>query len=53
MSPCKIQSSHPGAFSEDGNTIACVAELSEDDGSTWEKDLELTYRRDQSSSPAA
>jgi hypothetical protein len=33
-----------GAFSEDGNTITCHGELSRD-GSNWEPDLSVTYRR--------
>ena len=33
-----------GTFSDDGNTITGVAQLSRD-GSTWEDDLAITYRR--------
>lgn len=33
-----------GTFSDDGNTISGVWELSRD-GSTWDKDFELTFRR--------
>ena len=33
-----------GTFSADGNTIAGVAELSQD-GATWEEDLRITYKR--------
>jgi hypothetical protein len=32
-------------FSEDNNTIHGQAELSTDDGATWEHDLAITYRR--------
>ena len=34
-----------GTIVDDGNTIASTGELSKDNGSTWEKDLALTYRR--------
>ena len=33
-----------GTFSDDGNTITGQSQLSED-GSTWENDLAITYRR--------
>jgi hypothetical protein len=33
-----------GTFSDDGNTITGLAELSQD-GSTWDDDLAITYRR--------
>jgi hypothetical protein len=33
-----------GTFSDDGNTITGLAELSQD-GSTWDADLAITYRR--------
>jgi hypothetical protein len=33
-----------GTFSADGNTIAVRGELARD-GSTWERDLDVTYRR--------
>ena len=33
-----------GTFSEDGNTITGLFQLSRDD-STWDDDLEITYRR--------
>ena len=33
-----------GTFDEDGNTISCLWELCQDD-STWNDDLEITYRR--------
>jgi hypothetical protein len=32
-------------FSDDGNVITGQAELSRDDGGTWEDDLAITYRR--------
>jgi len=35
-----------GTFSEDGKTITCQGELSRD-GTYWEKDLDVTYRRKQ------
>jgi hypothetical protein len=34
-----------GAFSPDGSTISGRTERSEDDGTTWELDMEITYRR--------
>ena len=34
-----------GTFGPDGSTITGRAERSEDDGASWELDLELTYRR--------
>ena len=33
-----------GRFSEDGNSITCLFQLSRDD-STWKDDLEISYRR--------
>jgi hypothetical protein len=33
-----------GTFSDEGNTIVGLVELSRD-GSTWEDDLAITYRR--------
>jgi hypothetical protein len=35
---------YQGIISEDGNTIVCKGELSKD-GVSWEKDLDVTYRR--------
>ena len=35
---------YEGIIVDDGNTIICKGELSKD-GSTWEKDLDLTYKR--------
>ena len=35
---------YQGIIGEDGNTIVCHGELSRD-GVSWEKDLDLTYRR--------
>jgi hypothetical protein len=32
-------------FSDDGDVITGQAELSRDDGATWEDDLAITYRR--------
>lgn len=32
-------------FSDDGNVITGQAELSRDDGATWEDDVAITYRR--------
>jgi hypothetical protein len=34
-----------GTFDPEGSTITGRAERSEDDGATWELDIELTYRR--------
>jgi hypothetical protein len=35
---------YEGIISDDGNTIVCQGELSRD-GSSWEKDLDVTYTR--------
>lgn len=34
-----------GKLSKDGNTITATWEMSSDDGTTWEHDFDLTYRR--------
>ena len=34
-----------GTLSDDDNTINGEAELSRDDGATWEHDLAITYRK--------
>src|SRR5262245_34914086 len=44
LSPLDFSQRFSGRFSDDGNTIDGVWEIS-DDGATWEKDFDLTYRR--------
>jgi hypothetical protein len=44
FTPLSFAQRFVGAFSEDGNVIDGAWEKSQD-GSTWEKDFDLTYRR--------
>ena len=44
FSPLNFSQRFRGEFSEDGNTIAGAWEICRD-GSTWEHDFDLTYRR--------
>ena len=44
LSPLDFSQRYTGRFSDEGDTIEGVWEIS-DDGTTWEKDFDLTYRR--------
>jgi hypothetical protein len=44
FSPLDFSQRWSGRFSDDGNTIEGAWEIS-NDGETWEKDFDLTYRR--------
>ena len=44
LSPLDFSQRFSGRFADDGDTIAGVWEIS-NDGATWEKDFDLTYRR--------
>ena len=44
LSPLDFSQRYTGRFSDDGDRIEGAWEIS-DDGATWEKDFDLTYRR--------
>jgi hypothetical protein len=45
FTPLGFHQRFTGTFSDDGRTIEGAAEISHDEGATWELDFEITYRK--------